>query len=443
MTDSRNPERQQAVSDFAPPATPDLDASPDKAVAAAKQRIWISLAAIVALALTAWAGVRESRGRAEAASAKDKAPPPTPVVAAPARKGTIEVYLTGLGTVTPVYTVTVKSRVDGQVLKVLYKEGQAVRKGNPLVEIDPRPFEVQLTQAEGQLIKDRAALQNGQVDLQRYQTLIAKNAVAQQIEATQRATVLQDQGAVKIDEGNIASAKLNLTYCHITSPIDGRVGLRLVDPGNMVTASAGTALVVITQTDPITVIFTLPEQQLAPVLKRIRAGEQLMVDALDSDSKTAIARGRLTTVDNQIDQTTGTLKLRAVYSNHDGSLFPNAFVNARLLVDEKKDVTLVPNAAVQRNGSKTFVYLVKPDHSVTVREVSIGTANAEDSEITSGVAPGDVLVTQGVDKLQEGSVVQAQVEQPGSTATPSGSSTNSIQQHRNGAHAASQSGPGQ
>jgi multidrug efflux system membrane fusion protein len=442
MTDSGNPERQQAVSDFPPPATQDLDASSEKAVTAAKRRLWISLAAIVALAITAWAGVRQSRSRAEAASAKDKAPPPTPVVAAPARKGKIEVYLTGLGTVTPVYTVAVKSRVDGQVLKVLYKEGQAVRKGNPLVEIDPRPFEVQLTQAEGQLIKDRAALQNGQVDLQRYQTLIAKNAVAQQIEATQRATVLQDQGAVKIDEGNIASAKLNLTYCHITSPIDGRVGLRLVDPGNMVTASAGTALVVITQTDPITVIFTLPEQQLAPVLKRIRAGEQLMVDALDSDSKTSIARGRLTTVDNQIDQTTGTLKLRAVFSNHDGLLFPNEFVNAQLLVDEKKDVTLVPNAAVQRNGSKTFVYLVKPDHSVTVREVTIGTANAEDSEINSGVSPGDVLVTQGVDKLQEGSVVQAQVQQPGGTVTPSTFSTNSVHEHRNGANA-SQSGPGQ
>jgi multidrug efflux system membrane fusion protein len=191
------------------------------------------------------------------------------------------------------------------------------------------------------------------------------------------------------------------------------------------------------------VIFTLPEQQLAPVLKRIRAGEQLIVDALDSDSKTAIARGRLTTVDNQIDQTTGTLKLRAVFSNHDGSLFPNEFVNAQLLVDEKKDVTLVPNAAVQRNGSKTFVYLVKPDHSVTVREVNIGSANAEDSEVTSGVAPGDVLVTQGVDKLQEGSMVQAQVQQPGSTATPSGRSTKSVQEHRKGANAASQSSPGQ
>jgi membrane fusion protein, multidrug efflux system len=404
----------------------------------------VALASVFVIGITAWAGVRGSRQRAQVAGANQKAPTATPAVAAVAHKGNIGVYFTGLGTVTPLYTVTVKSRVDGQILNVSYKEGQAVRKGAPLVEIDPRPYQAQLTQYDGQLAKDQAALQNAQVDLQRYETLITKNAIAKQIEATQQATVIQDQGAVKTDEGNIASAKLNIAYCHITSPIDGRVGLRLVDPGNMVYASAGTALVVITQTNPISVIFTLPEQQLAPVLKRVRAGERLSVAALDADSKTIVARGQLTTVDNQIDQSTGTLKLRAVFANTDGALFPNQFVNAQLLVDVKKDVTLVPNAAIQRNGSKTFVYLVKPDHAVTVREVNVDTANPDESEITSGVAPGDVLVTQGVDKLQEGNVVQAQVQQPVSTPINSVSATTSAKENENrAASAASQPSAGQ
>jgi multidrug efflux system membrane fusion protein len=404
----------------------------------------VALASVFVIGITAWAGVRGSRQRAQVAGANQKAPTATPAVAAVAHKGNIGVYFTGLGTVTPLYTVTVKSRVDGQILNVSYKEGQAVRKGAPLVEIDPRPYQAQLTQYDGQLAKDQAALQNAQVDLQRYETLITKNAIAKQIEATQQATVIQDQGAVKTDEGNIASAKLNIAYCHITSPIDGRVGLRLVDPGNMVYASAGTALVVITQTNPISVIFTLPEQQLAPVLKRVWAGERLSVAALDADSKTIVARGQLTTVDNQIDQSTGTLKLRAVFANTDGALFPNQFVNAQLLVDVKKDVTLVPNAAIQRNGSKTFVYLVKPDHAVTVREVNVDTANPDESEITSGVAPGDLLVTQGVDKLQEGNVVQAQVQQPVSTPINSVSATTSAKENENrAASAASQPSAGQ
>lgn len=393
--------------------------APPNAPQGKHRRFWIALAVIAVLAVIVAAGVRGLRERSSAAAAAQKGPAPIPVVSAVAHKGDIGVYFTGLGTVTPVYTVSLKSRVDGQILKVLYKEGQAVRKGDPLVEIDPRPFQVQLTQAQGQLAKDQAALQNAKLDLQRYQTLIAKNAVAQQIVATQETTVMQDQGAVTTDEGNIASAKLNITYCHITSPIDGRVGLRLVDPGNMITASAGTALAVITQIDPITVIFTLPEEQLAPVLDRLRTGGRLAVDAFNRDSTNAIAHGSLSTVDNQIDQSTGTVKLRAAFDNRNGALFPNQFVNAQLLVDEKKDVTLAANAAIQRNGSKTFVYLIKPDHTVTIREVTVGTANAHESEITSGVAPGNALVTQGVDKLQEGTLVHPQIQQSGSGATAS------------------------
>jgi len=393
------------------------------------RRRLVALTFVVVVAIAAWAAVRESQQRTQRATAGLKGTPPIPVVAAHARTGTIGVYFTGLGTVTPLHTVTVKSRVDGQILKVLYAEGQAVRKGTPLIEIDPRPYQAQLTQYDGQLAKDQAALQNAQVDLQRYQNLIAKNAIAQQIEATQKATVLQDQGAVQTDEGNIASAKLNINYCHITSPIDGRVGLRLVDPGNMIYASAGTALVVITQTDPISVIFTLPEQQLAPVVRRVRAGERLIVHALDADSKSVIAHGQLTTLDNQIDQTTGTLKLRAVFANPQGVLFPNQFVNAQLLIDVKENVTLVPNAAIQRNGSKTFVYLVKPDHTVSIREISVGTSNADESEVTAGVVPGDVLVTRGVDKLQEGSAAQAQIQPSGSSQTESSAGSNSVSKH--------------
>ncbi len=332
-----------------------------------------------------------------------------PVTAATAHKGDIGVYYTGLGAVTPLYTVTVKSRVDGQLMKIYYKEGQTVREGAPLVEIDPRPFEVQLTQAQGQLIKDQAGLQNARIDLARYQELLKRNAVAEQQLATQQATVTQDEGTVKTDQGQIDSAKLNLVYCHITSPITGRVGLRLVDPGNIVHAADTNGLMVIAQIEPISVIFTISEDQLPPVIKRFRAGERLGVDAYDRDLKKKLSHGTLATMDNQIDQTTGTLKLRAIFDNKDDALFPNQFVNARLLVEEKQGVTLVPTAAIQRNAQKTFVYLVKPDQTVTVRNVTLGTTEGNEAEVASGLAPGDVVVTTGVDKLQEGSKVNAQV----------------------------------
>ena len=349
-----------------------------------------------------------------AVTAKPKTPPSIPVVAAVARQGDIPVYFTGLGAVTPLYTVTVKTRVDGQIESVGYTEGHKVQKGQPLVDIDPRPYEAQLKQAQGQLIKDQAALDNARIDLKRYQDLITKNAVAQQVYVTQKATVAQGEGAVKTDEGNIASAKLNIAYCHITAPITGRVGLRLVDPGNLVYAAAGTPLVVITEIEPISVIFTLPEQQISTVLNRVRSGARLRVDALDRDSEVVIANGQLTTLDNQIDQTTGTLRLRATFPNKAESLFPNQFVNARLLVEDRPNVTLVPNAAVQRNGTATFLYVLQPDKAVRVRNVAIGATDADESEITSGIAANDVVIVQGVDKLQEGTHVQAQIQQFGS-----------------------------
>jgi multidrug efflux system membrane fusion protein len=332
-------------------------------------------------------------------------PPPIPVVVAQAQKGDIGVYVTGLGTVTPLNTITVTTRVDGQLMAVKYKEGEKVRQGDPLVEIDPRPFQVALEQAEAQLVRDHAALQNAQIDLTRYEELITKNAVSQQILQTQRSTVAQAEATVRNDQATIAGAKLNLIYCHITAPISGRIGLRLVDPGNFVSAASTTPLLVITQTQPISIIFTIPEQALASVRAPLRAGKTLSVDAIDRNGQQVLAKGELTTLDNQIDQTTGTLRLRATVPNTDDALFPNQFVNARMLVQDKRGVTLIPNAAVQRNAQATFVYVVKPDQSVAIRNVTLGTVDDERSEVVMGVRPNELVVTQGVDRLQAGSRV--------------------------------------
>jgi len=328
-----------------------------------------------------------------------------PVVAAKARRGDIGVYFNGLGTVTSLYTVSVKSRVDGQLMKILYNEGEIVHQGERLLEIDPRPFEAQLTQFEGLLQRDQALLDNARLDLARYQTLVKQNAAPEQQLATQQSLVAEYEGAVKNDQGQIEAAKLNITYCHIDAPITGSLGLRLVDPGNIVHASDANALLVITQVQPISVIFTIAEDQLPTVLQKLRTGKRLEVDAYDREMKNKLAQGWLATVDNQIDQTTGTVRLRATFDNQDNALFPNQFVNARLLVEEKQGVTLVPNAVIQRGSQSTYVYAVKPDSTVTVRQITVGTTEGDDSEVTSGVSPGDVVVMTGVDKLQEGSKV--------------------------------------
>ncbi len=328
-----------------------------------------------------------------------------PVVAAKAQKGNIGVYFAGLGNVTPIYTVTVKSRVDGELMKVLYSEGQIVHQGDLLVEIDPRPYQVMLEQAEGQLTKDQATLDNARIDLDRYTKLLAQNAIPEQQLATQKAAVVQAEGTVKADQGAIDSAKLDLVYSKITSPITGRVGLRLVDPGNIVHATDSNGLVVITQIEPISVIFTIAEDQLPAVVQKMRAGQHLTVEAWDRGMTKKMAVGTLQTLDNQIDQTTGTVKLRAQFENDDDALFPNQFVNARLLVEEKHGVTLVPNAAIQRNSQSTYAWVVKPDQTVTVRQITVGTTEGDQSQIVSGLAPGEVTVTDGVDKLQEGTKV--------------------------------------
>lgn len=339
-----------------------------------------------------------------------------PVVDAVARKGDIGVYYTGLGAVVPIYTVTVKSQISGYLMQVLYTEGQIVHKGDPLFEIDSRPYQVMLETAQAGLARDQANLENAKVDLQRYQTLAPLKAIPEQQLATQEAVVKQEQAIVQADQAQIDNAKLDLVYCHITAPITGRVGLRLIDPGNYVTANDSTGLVVITQIQPISVIFTLPEDQLPAILGKMHAGVQLKVEAFDRNMK-KLDEGWLASMDNQIDPTTGTVKLRASFDNRDGSLFPNQFVNARLLVEEKRGVTLIPTAAVQRNSQVTYVYLVvpgKPDKdkpnepvfTVTVRNITLGTSEGDDSEVTSGLVPGDQVVMTGVDKLQEGSKVR-------------------------------------
>jgi len=377
---------------------------------ASHRRRWVYAAILVILALAGlfwWYEHAKSAAAAKAASAKAKsaAAAGIPVVATQAVTGNIGVYVTGLGAITPIYTVTLKSRVDGQLMSVHFKEGDLVKQGDPLIEIDPRPYEAAVIQAQGALVRDTALLANARVDLIRYTTLVAQDAVPEQQLATQRALVAQYEGTVTNDQGLLDAAKVNVVYCHIASPITGIVGLRLVDPGNIVHSTDSNGMIVITQIQPISVIFTVGEDQLPPIMQKTRAGQKLNVEAWDREQKNKIASGSLSTIDNLIDQTTGTLKLRATFDNENRALFPNQFVNARLLQQEKTGVTLLPSAAIQRNTNDTYVYLIKPDDTVTVRNIKIGTTEGDQSEITSGLSPGDKVVMTGVDKLQEGSKV--------------------------------------
>jgi len=314
--------------------------------------------------------------------------------------------------------VMLHSRVDGELLAVHYREGDMVKLNDLLVEIDPRPFAAALVQAQGALMRDQALLANARVDVARYRTLVPLKAVPEQTLATQEATVKQFEGVVKLDQGAVDAAQTNLDYTKISAPIAGLVGLRLVDPGNIVHATDTNPMLVITQMDPISVIFTLSEDQLPQVLEKLRAGQTLSVEAWERDMSMKIAQGTLTTIDNLIDQTTGTVRIRATFGNSDNALFPNQFVNARVLVETKHGVVLLPSAAVQRSSTSTFVWAINPGNTVMYRDVKVGVTEGDQSEITSGLKAGDLVVMTGVDKVQEGAVVNPEV--PGEEAGKAG-----------------------
>jgi membrane fusion protein, multidrug efflux system len=374
-----------------------------------RQRYWIALLAMALLGAGIYVFFAQS-GEAQAPRTQQGAGAAgaaraVPVVTAKAKIGEMNVYLTGLGTVTPLNTVTVKSRVDGQLMRVLFREGDMVTAGALLAEIDPRPFQVQLAQAEGQQAKDEALLKNAQLDLERYKVLFQQDSIAKQQLDTQEALVRQYEAALKVDQGQIDSAKLQITYSRITAPLSGRVGLRLVDPGNIVHANDANGLIVITEIDPIAVIFAIPEDSLPQVQQAMRGGHQLPVEAYDRDLKHKLATGSLMTIDNQIDPTTGTVKFKATFPNKEGALFPNQFVNARLLVNTVGNVVLVPNAAIQHSPQSAFVYVVKRDNTVEARNVQVQGNEGDQTAVARGLSAGEIVVTDGVDKLQPGAKV--------------------------------------
>jgi membrane fusion protein, multidrug efflux system len=388
--------------------------------------LWVLLLLVIVLVIFLFWHHHEE---AEKVAAKaHQGPPGITITSATAQKGDINVYLEAIGTVTPVYTASITSQVNGQVIEVHYREGQIVRKGDPLIDIDPRPFRATLLAAQGALERDENVLAQAQMDVERYRESWARNGIAKQILDDQEKLVLQDKGTVKNDQGNVEFDQVQLDFCHITAPIAGRVGLRLVDPGNVVQSSGNTTLAVITQLQPITVVFTVPEDSLSQVQAGMRKKANLAIDAFDRTAQTKIDTGKLLTLDNQIDTTTGTVKGRAQFDNKNNALFPNQFVNTRLLVDTLQGVTLVPASAIQQNGQASFVYVIQ-DNVAHNRAVKPGVTEGGVTQV-DGIDPGDVVANSSFDKLQENTKVVIQNNPP--PANGSGSNANDGKSTDNG-----------
>jgi multidrug efflux system membrane fusion protein len=391
----------------------------------------IALAAVCVSFITLMAGCSSSADSKQQ-KAQAAAPHAVSVATAPVQRQDVPVYLSGLGAVTAFNTANIKSRVDGQIMKVNVREGQNVNQGELLIEIDARPYQAQLDQMQAQLFRDQAQLRDAKLNLDRYTSLIPSGSIAQQQVDTQKALADQLEGTVRTDQAQIETAKLNIVYCHITAPFNGRIGLRQVDPGNIIHASDTNPMLILTQLQPIAVIFTLPEDVLPNVSKHMQQGT-LEVDAFSRDDQTKLGSGKLQTIDNQIDPTTGTAKLKAVFSNTDNQLWPNQFVNADLLLETRKNSTVIPTAAILRGPQGTFVYLVNPDKTVQDRAVTVSLTQGDTTVITGGLNPGDTVVTDGQDKLQRGSRIEPRnptpsgrrsspAESPGSGSPASGNS---------------------
>jgi multidrug efflux system membrane fusion protein len=409
------------------PLKPPTEIHPGKPPEVKKPRsgrrfVWtIVLILLMAGGVAWWHGHRQETAQAPAEKGagrggRSAGGAPMSIVPETVGKGDIGISLNALGTVTSLATVTIRSQISGYLVKVAFKEGDEVKKGDLLAEIDSRPYEAALAQAKGALARDEALLKGAQVDLTRYQGLAAQNAVPRQQLDTQIALVAQDQGLVEADRAAVKSAEVNLQYCHITSPLDGRVGLRQIDQGNYVTPGDANGLVVITQLDPISVLFTVPEDNLQAIAARLKQGAVLPVTALDRGGANRLADGSLQTFDSQIDPTTGTIKLRAQFPNQARTLYPNQFVNIRLLLDTHKDVTTMSTAGIQRGVPGTFVYLINADSTVSVRPVKLGVTDGNRVEVLSGLQPGDRIVIDGADKLRDGAKVN--VREPTDASKP-------------------------
>ena len=440
----KHPQSQRPAAPASPPSSRGTPTgAPDEPPGAVKRRrgrnIALIVAALVILAVVLWrwhpwggpdAGASAASAASGASGSRSGgrggrgalANMPQPVHVATVTQGEMPVVLTALGTVTPLATVTVLPQLSGVLQDVYFKEGQMVKKGDVLAQIDPRPYQISLENAQGTLVRDEALLETARRDLKRYQTLLAQDSIASQQVDTQASLVRQYEGTVKSDKANVDSFKLDLVYARITAPVTGRVGLRQVDPGNYVTSSLSTGIVVITQLDPISVIFTTSEDNLQQIIQHTQNGEQLSATAYDRSNTRSLEAGTLKTMDNQIDTTTGTVRLRAIFPNDGNKLFPNQFVNTRLLVDTIKDAVIVPTTAVLNGSMGQFVYVVKPDNTVTVRPVKTGPVDGERTSIKSGLQVGERVVTDGSDRLREGAKITIPADRPRAASGTRGAS---------------------